>query len=62
MDQLSKALRVALKDPTVILRFADLGTVPVKDADATPAALQGHLKSEIERWGPIIKAAGQYAD
>ena len=62
VDQLSKALRVALKDPTVILRFADLGTVPVKDADATPAALQGHLKSEIERWGPIIKAAGQYAD
>jgi tripartite-type tricarboxylate transporter receptor subunit TctC len=62
VEQLSKALQVALKDPTVIQRFADLGTVPVKDADATPAALQGQLKSEIDRWGPIIKAAGQYAD
>jgi tripartite-type tricarboxylate transporter receptor subunit TctC len=62
VEQLSKALQVALKDPTVIQRFADLGTVPVKDSDATPAALQGQLKSEIERWGPIIKAAGQYAD
>jgi tripartite-type tricarboxylate transporter receptor subunit TctC len=62
VEQLSKALQVALKDPTVIQRFADLATVPVKDADATPAALQGQLKSEIDRWGPIIKAAGQYAD
>jgi tripartite-type tricarboxylate transporter receptor subunit TctC len=62
VEQLSKALQVALKDPTVIQRFADLGTVPVKDSDATPAALQGQLKSEIERWGPIIKAAGQYAE
>jgi tripartite-type tricarboxylate transporter receptor subunit TctC len=62
VEQLSKALQVALKDPTVIQRFADLGTVPVKDSDATPAALEGQLKSEIERWGPIIKAAGQYAD
>jgi tripartite-type tricarboxylate transporter receptor subunit TctC len=62
VEQLSKALQVALKDPTVVQRFADLGTAPVKDSDATPAALQGQLKSEIERWGPIIKAAGQYAD
>jgi tripartite-type tricarboxylate transporter receptor subunit TctC len=62
VDQLAKALKVALKDATVVQRFADLGTVPVKDADATPAALQALLKSEVERWGPIIKAAGQYAD
>jgi tripartite-type tricarboxylate transporter receptor subunit TctC len=34
----------------------------VTDADATPGALQARVKSEIARWGPIIKAAGQYAD
>lgn len=62
LDRLSKALQVALKDPDVIKRFADLGTVPVGDAEATPAALQTRLKSEVERWGPIIKAAGQYID
>lgn len=62
VDQLSNALRVALKDPTVKQRFADLGTEPVADSRARPEALRAHLKSEIDRWGPIITKAGQYAD
>jgi tripartite-type tricarboxylate transporter receptor subunit TctC len=62
IDQLSKALQVAIKDPQVTQRFADLGAVPVTEASATPTALQTRVKSEIDRWGPIIKAAGQYAD
>ncbi|MET0164416.1 MAG: tripartite tricarboxylate transporter substrate-binding protein [Vicinamibacterales bacterium] len=62
IDQLSKALQAAIKDPSVTQRFADLGAVPVQDTDATPAALQTRVKTEVERWGPIIKAAGQYAD
>ena len=62
VDQLSNALRVALKDPTVKQRFADLGTEPVADNRARPEALRAHLKSEIDRWGPIITKAGQYAD
>jgi len=43
-------------------RFADLGAVPVSEASATPSALSSRVKNEIERWTPIIKAAGQYAD
>jgi len=62
VEQLSKALQVAVKDPTVTQRFADLGAVPVSEASATPAALQTRVKTEIDRWTPIIKAAGQYAD
>lgn len=62
VDQLSNALRVALKDPIVKQRFADLGTEPVADNRARPEALRAHLKSEIDRWGPIITKAGQYAD
>src|SRR4029453_18402792 len=62
IEQLSKALQAAVKDPTVVQRFADLGAVSVTEASATPAALRSRVKSEIERWGPIIKAAGQYAD
>jgi len=62
VDELVKALQAALKDPAVIQRFADLGTEPVREANATPAALHSHLKAEIERWGPIIRAAGQFAD
>ncbi|MCD2519070.1 tripartite tricarboxylate transporter substrate binding protein BugD [Massilia sp. G4R7] len=62
VDQLSNALRTALKDPTVKQRFADLGTEPVADNRARPEALRAHVKAEIDRWGPIITKAGQYAD
>jgi tripartite-type tricarboxylate transporter receptor subunit TctC len=61
-ERLSKALQVALKDPNVVARFAELGTVPSAEADATPAALKAKLESEIARWKPVIEAAGQYAD
>ncbi len=50
------------KDPNVVARFAELGTMPSSEADATPAALKAKLESEIARWKPIIEAAGQYAD
>jgi len=60
--KLSAALRTALKDPEIIRKFADLGTEPVAENRATPEALRTHLKSEIEKWGPIIKKAGVYAD
>jgi tripartite-type tricarboxylate transporter receptor subunit TctC len=62
VDRLSASLQKALKDETVIKRFADLGTAPVAQDQATPGALEARLKSEIARWKPIIEAAGQYAD
>jgi tripartite-type tricarboxylate transporter receptor subunit TctC len=62
IDKLTKALQVALKDPGVIAKFADLGTEPVPENQATPAALRAHLTSEIAKWAPIIKKAGVYAD
>jgi tripartite-type tricarboxylate transporter receptor subunit TctC len=62
VDTLVKALHAALKDPTVAKRFADLGTEPIALDKATPAYLQKFLEAEIKKWGPIIKAAGQYAD
>jgi len=62
VDQLAGALQVALKDPVVKQRFNDLGTEPVAENRATPDALRAHLKSEIERWTPIIAKAGVYAD
>ncbi len=61
-ERLSKSLQAALKDPNVVARFAELGTVPSPEADATPAALKAKLEGEIARWKPIIEAAGQYAD
>jgi tripartite-type tricarboxylate transporter receptor subunit TctC len=62
VDTLASALQTALKDPNVKQRFGDLGTEPVSDARARPEALRAHLKSEIERWSPIISKAGVYAD
>ena len=61
-ERLSKSLQLALKDENVAARFAELGTLPSPEADATPAALKAKLESEIARWKPIIEAAGQYAD
>jgi tripartite-type tricarboxylate transporter receptor subunit TctC len=62
IEKLSAALQVALEDPKVMERFAQLGTAPVSAEDATPAALEQHLAAEVERWKPIIQAAGVYAD
>lgn len=61
-ERLSKSLQLALKDQNVIARFAELGTTPSPEADATPAALKAKLEGEIARWKPVIEAAGQYAD
>ncbi|MFC6445755.1 tripartite tricarboxylate transporter substrate-binding protein [Shinella zoogloeoides] len=61
-ERLSKSLQLALKDPNVVARFAELGTTPSSQEDATPAALKAKLESEIARWKPIIEAAGQFAD
>ncbi len=60
--RLSAALQTALQDPAVVERFAELGTAPASQSDATPEALKAKLESEIERWRPIIQEAGVYAD
>ncbi|HEX8885991.1 MAG TPA: tripartite tricarboxylate transporter substrate binding protein BugD [Noviherbaspirillum sp.] len=62
IDKLSSALQYALADSAVKQRFGDLGTEPVAQNRATPEALRSHLKSEVDKWAPIIKKAGVYAD
>jgi tripartite-type tricarboxylate transporter receptor subunit TctC len=62
ITKLEGSLQKALKDPNVVARFAELGTKPSSEADATPAALKAKLEGEIARWKPIIEKAGQYAD
>jgi tripartite-type tricarboxylate transporter receptor subunit TctC len=62
IDRLVKGLQDALKDATVKQRFAELGVEPVSEKRATPEALRTHLKAEVDKWAPIIKKAGIYAD
>jgi len=61
-DKINAALRAALKDPDVIKRQAALGAVMVTDDRLAPDGHKKFLEAEIAKWGPAIKAAGQYAD
>ena len=61
-DKLNAALRNALKDPEFIKRQEALGAVVVTDARLAPAEHKKFVEAEINKWGPAIKAAGQYAD
>jgi tripartite-type tricarboxylate transporter receptor subunit TctC len=62
LDKLVSSMQEALKDQTVNQRFAEPGAVTFPADRQTPAALQAHLKAEIDKWAPLIKKAGQYAD
>ena len=61
-DKVNAALRVALKDPDFIKREEALGAVIITDARLSGAEHKKFVESEINKWGPVIKAAGQYAD
>ena len=60
--RLTQSLQVALADPDIATKLAELGTAPSPAADATPEALKAKLEAEIARWKPIIETAGVYAD
>jgi tripartite-type tricarboxylate transporter receptor subunit TctC len=62
LDKLNNALRTALKDPEFIKRQEALGAVVVTDARTGGAEHKKFVEAEIAKWGPAIKAAGQYAD
>ncbi|MGZ8992451.1 MAG: hypothetical protein ACXW16_00345 [Burkholderiaceae bacterium] len=56
------ATQEASKDSGFRTRISELGATVYPVEQMTPAALASHLKSEIEKWGPVIKKAGVYAD
>jgi len=56
------AVRAALKDPAVVARMSELGAEIVPDAKLTPDGLKNWLQPEIDKWGALIRAAGNYAD
>ena len=62
LDKLVAAMQEASKDPGFRTRMSELGATVYPADQITPAALASHLKSEIEKWGPVIKKAGTYAD
>ncbi|MBK8763786.1 MAG: tripartite tricarboxylate transporter substrate binding protein BugD [Burkholderiaceae bacterium] len=61
-DRLTAALQASLKEPDVRKKLADLGAEIVPVDKQTPEGLRVWLKAEIDKWTPIIRAAGVYAD
>ncbi len=62
IDKLVAALQAAIQDVAFVQKMSDLGGQVVPLSKATPDGLRNHLKSEIDRWTPIIRKAGVYAD
>ena len=60
--KLVDAIHAALADPTLRKRLTDLGQeIPPPDQQ-TPEALHAYHKAELDKWVPIIKAAGVKAE
>jgi tripartite-type tricarboxylate transporter receptor subunit TctC len=60
--RLNAAMVQALADPTVRTRFSDLGLDIAPREQQSPEGLAAFHKAEIEKWWPIIKAAGIKAE
>jgi tripartite-type tricarboxylate transporter receptor subunit TctC len=60
--RLNSAVRSALADPAVRQRYADQGQAIPPPDQQTPEALGKLQQAEIEKWWPIIKAAGIKAE
>jgi tripartite-type tricarboxylate transporter receptor subunit TctC len=60
--KLNGAVVTSLADPMVRRRLADLANDPVPREQQSPEALAAWQKAEIEKWWPIIKAAGIKAE
>jgi tripartite-type tricarboxylate transporter receptor subunit TctC len=62
MTKINGALKAALKDPEFIKKQEALGAVIVTDKRVESADHKKFVAAEIAKWGPVIKAAGTYAD
>jgi tripartite-type tricarboxylate transporter receptor subunit TctC len=56
--KLNDAMTQALADPAVRARFAELGLDVAAREQQTPDGLAAFHKAEVEKWWPIIRAAG----
>ena len=62
VDTINAALKNALKDAEFHKRQESLGAVIISDGRVNGAEHKKFVEAEIAKWGPVIKAAGQYAD
>jgi tripartite-type tricarboxylate transporter receptor subunit TctC len=58
VDRLVKSVQAALADPAERKRLETLGFVIFPPDQQNPAALQTYHQAELDKWWPVIKAAG----
>lgn len=62
LKKLNEALKTAIKDPEFIKRQEQGGATMIFDARNDPEGHRAFVAVETEKWAPVIKAAGAYAD
>jgi tripartite-type tricarboxylate transporter receptor subunit TctC len=58
VERINSALDKAMRDETVAKRLAELGADLPADAERSPQALGKLVRDEIDKWVPLIQAAG----
>jgi tripartite-type tricarboxylate transporter receptor subunit TctC len=58
VERINSAVDKAMHDETVAKRFAELGADLPAPAERTPQALGNLVRSEIDKWVPLIQTAG----
>ena len=62
LTKLNNALKQAVKDPEFVRKQEGLGAVVATDNRVEPAEHKKFVQSEINKWSPLIKAAGVYVE
>jgi tripartite-type tricarboxylate transporter receptor subunit TctC len=62
VDKLQAALQAAIGEASFVQKMSDLGSQVMAKDKATPEGLRTQLRCEIDKWTPIIRKAGVYAD
>ncbi|APV49183.1 hypothetical protein BWI17_05505 [Betaproteobacteria bacterium GR16-43] len=62
LNRVNAALRAALKDPLTVAKLKELGAEIVPESKQSPEGLRTWLQAEIDKWVPVIRAAGTFAD
>jgi tripartite-type tricarboxylate transporter receptor subunit TctC len=57
-DRLVGALQASLEDPDLMAHFHRNGGIIATKEQASPAGLQAMVKSEVEKWGTLLRNAG----
>jgi tripartite-type tricarboxylate transporter receptor subunit TctC len=60
VQKLNEEASKAAGDPGVRQKLTDIGVDVV--TDSTPASLAAHVKAEIAKWSPVVKASGATVD